>query len=312
MQVILDTDPGVDDVIALLWLLALDLRFRADIVGIATTEGNLRRRGTFGNACRILDFCRRSDISLAKSAPHRGKTAEHIHGIDGLAGLRTVLPEPSKPYDNAPRAAVQLDRWINAGTKDTTLITIGPLTNLEAVEVLNSGTLANAQHVIALCGTFKSGNVTPEAEFNAHFNPRALHNVLDARADITLIPLDVTRQLDLNSEHLKAAGFANDTSRIGQFVYRLTQAMERQLKTVSISRFFVHDACAIAYAFYPELFETVSAHVKVDTRLDMPTTGKTTIEKNPIKNASVARRMNAEAVRDQMLSDIKEFARTLR
>lgn len=312
MQVILDTDPGVDDAIALLWLLALDLRFRADIVGIATTEGNLRRRGTYGNACRILDFCRRPDISLAKSEPHRGKTAEHIHGIDGLAGLRTALPEPSKPYDSAPRAAVQLDRWINAGTKDTTVIAIGPLTNLEAVEVLSPGTLANAQHVIALGGTFKSGNVTPEAEFNIHFNPRALHNVLNARADMTLIPLDVTRQLDLSSEHLKAAGFDKDTTKIGKFVYRITQAMERQLKTVSMNRFFVHDACAIAYAFYPEMFETVSAHVKVDTRLGIATTGKTTIEINPNANTSVARRIDAEAVRDQMLSDIKAFARVLR
>lgn len=312
MQVILDTDPGVDDAIALLWLLALDLRFRADIVGIATTEGNLRRRGTFGNACRILDFCRRPDISLAKSAPHRGKTAEHIHGIDGLAGLRTALPEPTKPYDSAPRAAVKLDRWINAGTKDTTVIAIGPLTNLEAVEVLHPGTLANAQQIIAVGGTFKSGNVTPEAEFNAHFNPRAMHNVLGARANMTLIPLDVTRQLDLSSAHLEAAGFADDTSRIGKFVYRLTQAMERQLKSVSINRFFVHDACAVAYAFYPELFETVSAHVKVETRLDMPATGKTTIVQNPVPNASVARRINPDAVRDQMLGDISKFARALR
>lgn len=312
MQVILDTDPGVDDAIAMLWLLALDLRFRADIMGITTVEGNLRRRGTFGNACRILDLCRRSDIKLAKSAPHSGKTAEHIHGIDGLAGQSTSLPEPSKRYDRAPNAPVQLDRWINAGTKETTVLAIGPLTNLDAVEVLAPGTLANARDIIVLGGSFKSGNVTAEAEFNIHFNPRALQSVLNAQANLTMIPLDVSRQLDLNSDHLKAAGFEQDTSRIGKFVYRLTQAMEQQLKTASIHCFFVHDACAIAYAFYPELFETVSAHVKVDARSGLPTTGKTTILNRPIANAAVARRINADAVRDQMLSDLKEFGRALR
>ncbi len=88
--------------------------------------------------------------------------------------------------------------------------------------------------------------------------------------------------------------------------------MEQQLKSTSIRRFFVHDACAIAYAFYPEMFETVSAYVKVDTRLGLDTTGKTTIEQNPNPNASVARRIDADAVRNQMLSDLKEFARALR
>ncbi len=312
MQVILDTDPGVDDAIALLWLLALDLRFRADVIGITTTEGNLRRRGTFGNTARILEFCRRSDIRLAKSAPHRGKTAEHIHGNDGLGGLRSLLPKSGKVYESAPRAAVQLDRWINADTNDATVIAIGPLTNLEAVEVLFPGTLANAEHIIVLGGSFKSGNVTPDAEFNAHFNPRAFHNVLKARPNFTLIPLDVSRQLDLNSEHLRLAGFTENTTRICKFVTRLTKAMEQHIKTISERRFFVHDACAIAYAFYPEFFETVSAYVKIDTRLGVETTGKTIIETNPNPNASVTRRINADGIRDQMLSDIKEFSNTLR
>ncbi len=312
MQVIMDTDPGVDDTIALLWLLALDLRFRADVIGITTTEGNLRRRGTFGNAARILELCRRSDIRLAKSAPHRGKTCEHIHGVDGLGGLRSLLPEPRKVYESAPRAAVQLKRWINADTNDATVIATGPLTNLEAVEVLAPGSLANAEQIISMGGTFKSGNVTPEAEFNVHFNPRALHNVLKVHANFTLIPLDVSRQLDLNSEHLRMAGFTEDVTRICKFVTRLTKAMEQHIQNTSERRFFVHDACAVAYAFYPEYFETVSAFIKVDTRLGVETTGKTIIDSSPTPNATVTRRINAEGVRDQMLSDIKEFSQTLR
>lgn len=312
MQVVLDTDPGVDDAIAMLWLLALDLRFRADIIGISTTEGNLRRRATFGNACRLLDFCQRSDIKLAKSAPHRGKTAEHIHGIDGLAGRRTALPEPSKSYDSAPRAPVQLDRWINGPGNDTTVLALGPLTNLEAVEVRSPGTLANARQIVVMGGAFNRGNVTPEAEFNIYFNPRALHNVLASRANLTLIPLDVTRQFVLTCEHLEEAGLAQNSSKIGHFIYQLTQSMQQQLKTASINHFSVHDACVIAYAFYPDLFETVAAHIKVEARLDLPTTGKTTIETHPNPNALIARRMDVDAAREQMLSDLQNFARALR
>lgn len=312
MQVILDTDPGVDDTFALLWLLALDLRFRADVMGIATTEGTLRRRGTFGNAAQLLELCRRSDIRLAKSAPHRGATNERVHGVDGLAGVATLLPKAGKTYESAPRAPLQLDRWINAGSRDATLLATGPMTNLEAAEVAAPGTLANTAGIIAVGGSFKSGDVTEDAEFNMHFNPRAMHNVLKAGADLTLIPLDVTRQLDLNVRHLQAAGFVDSSTRLCKFVTRMTQAMEKLQAHIGERHFFAHAPCAIAYAFYPEFFETVAAYIKVDTRLGIATTGKTIIEVNPNPNVLVTRRINAEAVRDQMLSDIKELSNTLR
>ncbi|MFK8032221.1 MAG: nucleoside hydrolase [Gammaproteobacteria bacterium] len=310
----MDTDPGVDDAIAMLWLLALDLRFRADITGFSTTEGNLRRRGTFGNAARLLELCRRTDIRLAKSVSFKTKSNVNtkLHGADGLAGLSTLLPKPDKLYVEAPRSPIQLDRWINSGNNDVTLIAAGPMTNLDAAEVLAPGTLKNTRQIIAMGGSFKSGNVTPEAEFNVHFNPRAAQHVLKARANLVLIPLDVSRQLDLNSQHLRAAGFSDDKTRICKFVTRLTKAMEKHIRNISERHFFVHDACAVAYAFYPEFFETVAAYVKIDTRLGLSTTGKTTIETNPHPNALVTRRINAEGVRDKMLSDLQEFSRTLR
>lgn len=312
MQVILDTDPGVDDAIALLWLLALDLRFRADVVGISTTEGTLRRRAVFGNVARLLELCRRSDIRLAKSAPHRGATNEQAQGHDGLAGVASLLPSASKSYESAPRAPVQLCRWIEAGDGDATVIALGPLTNLEAAEVLKPGTLNQTRQIICRGGSFKSGDVTPHSEFNMLFNPRAMHNVLKARPELVLIPLDVSRQLDLNLEHLRAAGFTEKPTRICKFVMRLVKAMEEHVANTGQRRLFAHGVCGVAYAFYPELFETVAAYIKVDTRLGIETTGKTIIETNPNPNALVARRMNAEAIRDQMLSDVAEFSHVLR
>ncbi|MEM7082395.1 MAG: nucleoside hydrolase [Pseudomonadota bacterium] len=312
MQVVLDTDPGVDDILALLWLLALDVRYKADVIGITTAEGNLRRRATFNNACRVLDLCRRTDLTLAKSASHAGKTAEHLNGVDGLVGLTSSMPAPSKSYESAPRAPQLLERWLSDEGNEVTLLATGPVTNLEAVEVMSKGSLGQAKHIVATAGTFMRGNVTPEAEFNAHFNPRALHRLFHANANVTLIPLDVSRQFDLNLDHLRAAGFDEDVTRVSRFVWRLVGATQKHLMSVDQPRFCAADATAVAFAFYPELFETVSAYVKIETRANLETTGKTFIEPHRTPNVSITRRVNIDRVREQMLSDLKQFSAMLR
>lgn len=312
MRVILDTDPGVDDAIAMVWLLALDLKYRADVAAVVAAAGNLQRRATFDNACRLLMLCQRDDLSVGRGSPHTGDTSVHIHGVDGMAGMVRALPEGNKQFDNAPRAADLLARHLNRDPGDISILALGPLTDLAAAEKQEPGTLANAERIIVMGGAFRRGNVTEHAEYNAHFNPVAFNEVLNSDADVVIIPLDITQQLQLEQSHIEIPEFSKSGHRINKFIYKLCTSMINHLReNVGQSRFFLHDACVIGYAFYPELFEAVEARVEIDARLQSQTLGKTTINQTGNPNATVLRRIDADAVRNQMLEDLIWFSNKL-
>ncbi len=312
MRVILDTDPGVDDAIAMLWLLALDLKYRADVAAVVAAAGNLQRRATFDNACKLLQLCQRDDLSVGRGSPHTGDTSVHIHGADGMAGMIRTLPDHNKQFDNAPRAADLLTRHLNRDPGDVSVLALGPLTDLAAAEKQQPGTLANAERIIVMGGTFRRGNVTEYAEYNAHFNPVAFNEVLNADADVVIIPLDITQQLHLELAHIEGPEFSKSPHRINKFIYKLCTSMLQHLKeNVGEQRFFLHDACVIGYAFYPELFEAVEARVEIESRGQAETLGQTTINPKGSPNATVLRQIDADAVRNKMLEDLNWFSKKL-
>ncbi|NNF17617.1 MAG: nucleoside hydrolase [Gammaproteobacteria bacterium] len=312
MKLIVDTDPGTDDAIALLWALANDLLYRFEIMAVTTTEGKLKRRVTFDNACRLLDFCRRDDIPVARAAPHAGENALHIHGKDGLGGLSGMLPKVSKSFDDAARAPHQLKRLLERAPGEITIAALGPLTNLAAAEQLQPGILENTKNIIVLGGSFGRGNATPFAEFNAHYNPGALQEVLDTRANVVLIPLDITRQLDLTPEHLNAARLTDQNQRITRFLTRLCSVMSKTMaQHKNEPLFFVHAACAMVYALHPELFEAADAHVDIETRGAQSNVGRTIIRPAGAANVTVLRKIDTHAVRATLLRDLAGFAAKL-
>lgn len=313
MQVILDTDPGAGDAFALLWLLALDLRFVADLVGISTVEGNLPRRATFSNACRLLELARRDDVVVAKSAPHTGPHAESMQGKDGLFGAASLLPNSNRSYTDAPRAPARLGRWLNRDPNSITVIALGPLTNLAGAEAHQTGTLTKAETIIIRGGSFQEGNATANAEFNAYANAHAWRAVLRSEAKLVMAPLDISRQLQLPLKRLESAGFDKRGNRVACFLHRLTANANQHVAGANKSACFTaHDIAAVGYAFYPELFETVEAHVSIDTSDAKDSLGRTVIRSNASANATVIRRVDYEGLIDQMLSDLKRFDEQIR
>jgi len=309
MQLVLDIDPGSDDAFALVWLLALDLRCVVDIVGVSTVEGALPRRATFTNASRVLELCRRDDLLVAKSASHTGPNAENIHGADGLNGAAKLLPESKRSYSDAPRSPSRLIRWLQRDPSDITLIATGPLTNLAAAEAQQPGVLKNAKQIVLLGGSFQEGNATDVAEFNAHSNPAAWQTVLRSGANIVVVPLDISRQLEIPMSLVKSAGLRADGNRISSFLFHLAHnANLRAAKIDAEQSFTAHPAAAMAYALYPELFETVEAHVSIVTSAGQSNLGRTVIRPKATANALVTRRMDFETILERMLSSLDHFA----
>lgn len=193
-QVIIDTDPGIDDAVAILFALSSPA---FDVRGITTVAGNIGLGVTTRNAGRLLALMERRDIPVhAGAAGPLGQSAVSaldIHGNDGLGGV--ALPEPAAPAgQDAVGWMARTLRAAEAGTVD--ILALGPLTNLAALLRSDPGAARRAGRVIAMGGAIdEPGNVGPRSEFNMAADPLAAQEVLAAGLPLTLVPLDVTRRV---------------------------------------------------------------------------------------------------------------------
>ena len=197
-RLIIDTDPGVDDAIAILMALAAP---SVEVSGLTVVGGNVPHARGLRNALALLDFVGRSDIPVHRgsSRPLVGRfaSAQHFHGASGITRR---LPEPvTQP---APERAVDfLARQLSQHPGEITLAAIGPLTNLARLERRHPGSLSRAASLVIMGGAVDtSGNVTPHAEFNFHCDPLAAHEVLNAGVPLTLVDLAACRQVCIKRE----------------------------------------------------------------------------------------------------------------
>ena len=192
--VLIDTDPGLDDAVAILFALShpgLDVR------GITTVAGNLGLAVTTRNAGRLLALAGRPDVALhaGAAAPleRLGADEAAIHGADGLGGA--VLPEPLAPAgDDAPGFLAGTLREAPESSLD--LLCLGPLTNLALLLARAPDAARRIGRVVAMGGALEErGNAGPRSEFNLAHDPEAAAQVLAAGLDLTLVPLDATRRV---------------------------------------------------------------------------------------------------------------------
>jgi len=273
-KIILDTDPGGDDIFAFLWLLSLVKQGLVDLVAITAAEGNVAARKTFANSCQILELAGFPTIPVARPVSLQsgsGEDAGHIHGEDGMGNLSQTLPPLDRDFDSAPSADDLLIEKLNADPGTITLIAIGPLTNLAAAEAKHPGILKKAKEIVVMGGAFHCrGNITPVAEFNIWFNPRAAQTVFDNRDDIVLLPLDVTRDLVFTQTMAELVSELYPDSNLSQFVVKLCQFMVgtalQYRETAGVPGFLVHDAATVGYLFYPETLMLRRARVQIETQ----------------------------------------------
>ena len=268
-KIIIDTDPGQDDAVAI--LLALASPEDIEVLGITCVAGNVPLHLTSKNARIGCEVAGRSDIAVFAGCDRPlGRdlvTAEHVHGETGLNG--PVLPDPSMPLQDAHAVDFIIETLQKAEPGSITLCPLGPLTNI-ATALKKAPDIADAVQEIVLMGGayFEVGNITPTAEFNIYVDPEAADIVFKSGIPIVVMSLDVTHKALVTSP-LNAAFRALGTP-VGTAVAEMTDFFERFDKEKYGSEGApLHDPCVTAYLIDPDLFAGRHINVEIETQSEL-------------------------------------------
>ena len=285
LKVIIDTDPGADDAIAILMALA----WRGlDLVGVTTVGGNVPlARGT-RNALALLQYAGRQDVPVARGAarPCRGSFG-YSYTFHGRSGLTRRLPQPrTRPVEAG--ATEFLAGTLEQNTGQVTLVALGPLTNLAHLLKQYPTALRQVASLIVMGGAVdREGNVTPYAEFNFHSDPVAAHSVLSSGIPLTLVDLGAGGQASIARESMEGL---RSGSKLGQLTLQLLNNWFRQ--DPRRERFEFYDPLAFAVAMHPDIVTTRQTKITVEN-VDQCRMGesRTVARDGPV---AVADRVNAE------------------
>jgi uridine nucleosidase len=258
-KVLYDTDPGIDDAMAL--FLALNSP-EIEVMGVTTVFGNTHVEATTRNALNLLDFAGRPNIPVAKGADQpmvlpRGKTGEFVHGDDGMGniGWTGVNNLDQKPLDKS--AAQFIVETIMSNPSEITLVAVGPMTNVGLALQLEPRIVRAVRNVVIMGGSVLApGNVSPTAEANIHNDPHASALLFSASWDVTMAGLDVTTAVRMDESFF--GDLRNSGNRFGQFIGQIIpfyQQFHRERYGYENGGTDTHDPSAFAYLIDPTLFE---------------------------------------------------------
>lgn len=264
---ILDTDPGVDDALAIMLALGSS---ELDVIGICTVSGNVPINTGTRNAQGLLQLLDRTEIPVYAGADQPLKRdpvfATEVHGESGMG--QAVLPEPSQKIKGD--AVDFLVQTLSDQPGEITIIAVGPLTNLALAEQRQPGILQKAKQVIVMGGAIaETGNSTPVAEFNFYADPHAAQIVVHSDAALLIVPLDATRQVVLSETDIENQ-IASLKTVASQFVVDAVQnvfALYRQLEREPIV--YLHDPLAVGAAIAPELLRSETLYIDIETSGDL-------------------------------------------
>ncbi|WP_299757703.1 nucleoside hydrolase, partial [uncultured Boseongicola sp.] len=268
-KIIIDTDPGQDDAVAI--LLALASPVEIDVLGVVAVAGNVPLPLTEKNTRIICELAGRPDIPVFAGcdAPMARKlvTAEHVHGKTGLDGPQ--LPEPTMPLQAQHGVDYIIETLRTEPPSTVTLVPIGPLTNIGVAFKRAPDIIERVQEIVLMGGAyFEVGNITPAAEFNIYVDPEAADIVFKSGATITVMPLDVTHKA-LTSAKWIADIKALDTD-VGRMVASWTDFFERfDIEKYGSQGAPLHDPCTIAYLINSDLFQGRHINVAIETHSDL-------------------------------------------
>jgi len=263
--VLIDTDTGVDDAMALI------LAFHCpelSIEAITTVAGNVETPKCTRNVLKVLDLIhpiRRPRVGHGAERPlaRALTTAPEVHGADGLGGAAGDGRIPAVPDGVSPAVDVIADACNRFGSR-LTIVALGPLTNLALANRLHPRSFRRLGRIISMGGAFHvPGNTGPLAEFNYYVDPEAAQEILNAAVPVTVIPLDVTEQCILTRRQLEAL-VERRPGRLGRFVLRMTEYYMRYHEvTEGFFGGYLHDPLAVAVAANSTLVRTAAASVHV-------------------------------------------------
>jgi len=261
-RIIIDTDPGIDDMMAIfLALRSPELKVEA----ITPVCGNVPLEYTLQNALHLLEVADRTDVPVAAGASHplvrRLVTSAHVHGANGLGGVDFPKPKIKPVPATAPEL---IRRLVRESPGEITIVAIGPLTNV-ALALRSDPDLAAMIPAIAIMGgSLSGGNITPAAEFNLYVDPEAARIVFDAQIPLTMVGLDVTRKVLLQEHHIEELEAAkNPVSQTAGKVMRAT--FERMSHGGEVHVLAMHDPLTIASLIVPDVITLKDYYVEVET-----------------------------------------------
>ena len=292
LPIILDTDPGIDDAVA---IAAALFSPEIDLQLITTVAGNVSLEKTTRNALQLLHFWQ-ADVPVAQGAAtpltRPLRDAASIHGESGMDGYD--FPAHDRQTLNVPAFQAMYERLM-ASPEPLTLVTIGPLTNIALLLTHYPACTAKINRLVMMGGSAGRGNFTPNAEFNIAIDPEAAARVFESGIEIVMCGLDVTHQAVLTPDYLAALPALN---RTGQLLHALFSHYRAGSMTTGLR---MHDLCAIAWLLRPELFTLKRCFVAVETRGDY-TAGTTVVDiegrLNRPANAQVALDIDVAAFRE--------------
>ncbi len=285
-KIIIDTDPGQDDAVAILLALASP---ELEVLGITAVAGNVPLHLTTKNALKICELAGKTDTKVYAGAIRPMVrplvTAEHVHGRTGLDG--PDLPEPTMQLQEQHAVDFIVETLMREEPGTVTLCPLGPLTNIALALVREPRIASRIKQIVLMGGGFfEGGNTTPAAEFNIYVDPQAAHVVFRSGVPIVMMPLDVTHKALTTARRVEK--FRAMGTRVGTATAELLDFFERfDEEKYGTDGGPLHDPCVIAYLIKPELFKGRNCNVEIEigSELTMGMTvidwwGVTTREKN--------------------------------
>ena len=310
LPIIIDTDPGQDDAVAILLALASP---EFEVLGITVVAGNVPLALTEINARKICELAGKPEIKVFAGAVRPLLrplvTAEHVHGRTGLDG--PVLADPKMPLQKQHAVDFIVETLMAREAGTVTLCVLGPMTNIALALIREPKIASRIKRIVAMGGGFfEGGNVTPAAEFNIYVDPQAARLVFDADIPITLIPLDCTHQALTSAARIEK--FRVMKNKSGPATAALLDFFERfDEQKYGTDGGPLHDPCVMAWLLKPELFQSRDVNVGIECESEL-TMGMTVVdwwgvtERKP--NATVCRSINAQGFFDLLTERIAKLA----
>ncbi len=306
-RIIMDCDPGHDDMVAILLAIADE---NIDLLGITTVAGNQTGEKTFRNALRILTLLNVQNIPVARGFDkplfRELKTAPAFHGVSGLDG--TELPEPAITPLKKHAVDFIIDTLMES-SGGIYLVPTGPLTNIAVSLIKEPKIKEKIERIVLMGGAVFDSNTTPAAEFNFYVDPEAAKIVFESGVPITMVGLDVTDKAIFNFDDIEKLRSFN--GRISRVVAPLLEFFGNANKEIyGFDGAPLHDALALSVLINPDVIKTRFLHVDIETRGEF-TRGESVADVYGITgkppNADVALDLNLPLFKEIVFSHIRKL-----